>query len=80
MASDCLFCRIIQREIPAEIVAEDAHCLAFRDISPRAPTHVLVIPKVHVATLDSATDAEMLGRVLLMAADVARQEGIAASG
>ena len=80
MASDCLFCRIVGREIPAAIVAEDAHCLAFRDIAPRAPTHVLVIPKVHIDTLDVADDPEILGRVLLMAAEVARQEGIASAG
>ena len=80
MASDCLFCRIVQREIPATIVAEDAHCLAFRDLSPKAPTHVLVIPKLHVETLDAATDEDVLGRVLLMAAAVARLEGIALSG
>ena len=80
MASDCLFCRIVQREIPATIVAEDAYCLAFRDLSPKAPTHVLVIPKVHIETLDAATDGEALGRVLLMAAAVARLEGIAPSG
>jgi histidine triad (HIT) family protein len=80
MATDCLFCRIVQGEIPAAIVAEDVHCLAFRDIGPKAPTHVLVIPKVHVESLDDATDADMLGRILLMAAVVARQEGVATSG
>ncbi len=78
--SDCLFCRIINREIPATIVAENEHALAFRDIAPRAPTHVLVVPKVHVATMDEATDARALGEVLLLAAAVARQEGIAGSG
>lgn len=80
MPSDCLFCRIVAREIPATIVAEDEHCLAFRDIAPKAPTHVLVIPKDHVATLDVARDATMLGRVLLMAAEVARESGIAEEG
>lgn len=80
MASDCLFCRIIEREIPAAIIAEDAHSLAFRDIAPKAPTHVLVVPKVHIESLDTAADADVLGRILLMAADVARQEGIATAG
>lgn len=80
MANDCLFCRIVNREIPATLVAEDAHTLAFRDISPKAPTHVLVVPKVHVASLDDATDGEMLGRLLLMAKSVARQEGIVEGG
>ena len=80
MATDCLFCRIISREIPATIIAEDEHSLAFRDISPKAPTHVLVIPKTHVASLDQVTDPMVAGRLLLMAAKVARDEGIATSG
>jgi len=80
MVNDCLFCRIVRHEIPATIVAEDEHCLAFQDIAPKAPTHVLVVPKAHVATLDAAQDATMLGRVMLMAAEVARQAGIASEG
>lgn len=80
MANDCLFCRIVRREIPATIVAEDEHCLAFRDIAPKAPTHVLVVPKAHVATLDDAEDATLIGHVMLMAAEVARQAGIATEG
>ena len=80
MADDCLFCRIIRREIPATIVAETEDCLAFRDITPRAPVHVLVIPKAHVASLDAATDAAQVGRLTLLAAEIARAEGIAASG
>ena len=80
MSSDCLFCRIIRREIPATIVREDEHTLAFRDIDPRAPTHVLVIPKTHVASLNEATDAAMLGRLLLAAAEIAKSEGIETSG
>lgn len=80
MASECLFCRIVAREIPATVVAEDAHTLAFRDIGPQAPTHVLVIPKTHVASLDQVTDPELIGRLMLTAAEVARREGIAGSG
>jgi len=80
MSSDCLFCRIVRREIPASIVREDEHTLAFRDIDPRAPTHVLVIPKTHVASLNEATDAVTLGRLLLAAADIAKSEGIDTSG
>lgn len=80
MSSDCLFCRIIRREIPATIVREDANTLAFRDIDPKAPTHVLVIPKTHVASLNDATDAAMLGQLLLVARDIAAAEGIDASG
>lgn len=80
MASTCLFCRIVNKEIPAAIVAEDERCIAFRDINPQAPVHVLVIPRDHVDSLDTATDAEALGCVLLMAGKVARDEGIAAEG
>ena len=77
MNDSCLFCRIVRREIPATIVWEDEHSLAFRDIDPRAPTHVLVIPKLHVASLNEATDALPLGRLMLAAATVAAAEGIA---
>jgi histidine triad (HIT) family protein len=80
MADDCLFCRIVRKEIPAKLVAEDEHCVAFRDINPQAPVHVLVIPKEHVASLDQATDPVMLGRLSLMAAEIARKEGITAGG
>ncbi len=76
----CLFCKIIRREIPATLVAEDAHCLAFRDINPQAPTHVLVIPKEHVASLNQVTDPLLVGRVLLFARDVAAAEGVAEGG
>jgi histidine triad (HIT) family protein len=80
MADDCLFCRIVRKEIPAKLVAEDEHCIAFRDINPQAPLHVLVIPREHVPSLDEARDPELLGRLSLMAADIARREGVAASG
>jgi histidine triad (HIT) family protein len=80
MTDTCLFCRIIRKEIPATIVWEDAHALAFRDIDPKAPTHVLVVPKVHVASLNEATDAGMLGRLMLAAREIAAEEGIAESG
>ena len=80
MDDACLFCRIVRREIPAAIVAETEDCLAFRDITPQAPTHVLIIPKAHVASLDEATDAAQVGRLSLLAAEIARREGIAQSG
>jgi histidine triad (HIT) family protein len=76
----CLFCRIVRREIPASIMWEDEHALAFRDIDPKAPTHVLVIPKRHFASLNEATDAPMLGRLLLAAREIAEGEGLAESG
>lgn len=80
MAEQCLFCRILRKEIPATVVAETDDCLAFRDITPRAPVHVLVIPKTHVGSLNEASDAEQLGRLTLLAAEIARREGIAESG
>jgi histidine triad (HIT) family protein len=80
MSADCLFCRIIRKEIPATIVLENDDCVAFRDINPQAPTHVLVIPRTHVTSLDAASDGGLLGRVLLTAAEVARQESISESG
>ncbi len=80
VASDCLFCRIVRKEIPATIVAEDAHCVAFRDIAPKAPVHILVVPREHVASLDEATDGMMIGRMALFAAELARKEGIAKQG
>ncbi len=75
---DCLFCRILRGEIPAKKVYEDEHTFAFEDISPQAPTHVLVIPKKHVVGLKEGTaeDAELIGRCHLVAAEIARQRGI----
>ena len=80
MSDSCLFCRIVRGEIPAKLVAQDDHCVAFRDVNPQAPTHVLVIPRVHFASLDDVTEASVIGEVMLMAAEVARAEGIADSG
>ncbi len=78
--TSCLFCRIVDGEIPATIVAETAFAIAFRDIAPKAPVHVLVIPRRHIGSLSEATDAAELGELAMLAADVARQEGIAESG
>ena len=80
VADACLFCRIVRGEIPAKLVAENAHCVAFRDINPQAPTHVLIIPREHVASLNEAKDAAMIGELALMAAQIARSEGIADGG
>jgi histidine triad (HIT) family protein len=62
---DCLFCKIVAREIPAQLVLEDAHAIVIKDISPKAPTHVLVVPKKHIDRLSSTDDgdAELLGRL-----------------
>jgi histidine triad (HIT) family protein len=70
----CLFCRIVRKEIPAKLVFEDEHILAFHDVAPKAPTHVLVIPKTHVARLSQATgeQAALLGACLVAVAGIAR--------
>lgn len=80
MPDGCLFCKIVAREIPATIVSETDDALAFRDISPAAPVHVLVIPKAHHDSLAIADDEAMLGHLMSFAAKVAAQEGIAESG
>ncbi|MBX3434560.1 MAG: histidine triad nucleotide-binding protein [Pirellulales bacterium] len=77
-----IFQRIIDREIPARIVYEDDDCLAFHDVSPQAPVHVLIIPKRPIASLAAATDAdaELLGRLTLAIRDIARELGLAETG
>ena len=80
MSDSCLFCRIVRGEIPAAIVAESDHALAFRDINPQAPVHILVIPRQHVASQAEASDAVLLGEVALLAARVASAEGLDAAG
>ena len=83
MTGDTLFGKIIRREIPADIVYEDDDVLAFRDIAPQAPVHVLFIPKnVHIPTLDDLQpgDAELVGKLVLAAAQYARREGFAQDG
>ena len=80
MTTDCLFCRIVRHEIPARLVYESDECIAFRDIDPKAPVHVLVVPREHVASLNDTTDSALVGRLALVAAEIARQEGIAESG
>lgn len=79
-ADGCLFCRIANGEIPVELIAQNAHAVAFRDLHPQAPVHVLVIPRRHVASLAEATDAEEVGALGLLAAEIARTEGIAEGG
>jgi histidine triad (HIT) family protein len=82
MLEKTLFEKIRDREIPADIVHEDDHSLAFRDISPQAPVHILVVPKKVIPRIAAASgdDAEVLGKLLITAATVARQQGIAESG
>lgn len=79
---DCIFCKILKREIPSKIVYEDDQCLAFEDINPQAPIHILVIPKKHISTaLDiSEADRELLGHLVLVASRIAQEKNIAQSG
>lgn len=80
--SDCLFCRIIRKEIPASVVYEDEHVLVFNDVNPQAPLHALVIPKRHIPTLNdlSAEDVALVGEMIRRGAAVAREKGYADRG
>ncbi len=80
MTDPCMFCRIVSGEIPVQIVDQTAGAIAFPDISPQAPVHVLVIPKKHIDSLAAGIDEETLGHLLSFAAAVAMTEGIAESG
>ncbi|HEY6061907.1 MAG TPA: histidine triad nucleotide-binding protein [Gemmatimonadales bacterium] len=79
-AADCLFCKVARGEIPASVVKRAGRLLAFRDINPQAPTHLLVIPTEHVGSLDETGDGALLGELLLFARDVAREAGLAERG
>ena len=76
--SDCIFCCIVRYGIPAQIVQEDQHTVAFRDINPQAPTHILVIPRQHLESLDQCSQADpaILGHLLLMVQQIARDENL----
>ena len=76
--STCLFCKIANKEIPASFVYEDEEIFAINDIEPKAPTHILVIPKAHIASLDDATPAQLtlLGKIQLVAGKLAKENGL----
>ena len=78
MSDNCLFCKIIRGEIPADKLYEDEELLAFRDISPQAPVHFLVIPKKHISgpSKVDAVDEQLIGKIMRKGAEVAKQEGI----
>lgn len=80
MAEPCIFCRIARGEIPAQMVTNTVDFVAFRDLDPKAPVHILIIPKQHIVSLDKATDSALLGRMTALAAEIARSEGISESG
>lgn len=79
---DCLFCKIASGQIPANVVYRDDHLVAFEDISPKAPLHLLIIPQKHIATLNDIhdEDCELMGRLLLAASKLAKQYNIADAG
>ncbi len=79
---DCLFCKIVAGEIPADIIHETETTVAFRDINPQAPTHVLIIPRKHIATINDIDDEdrEIVGSLYTAARDIAAAEGIADEG
>lgn len=79
---NCLFCKIAAGEIPATILQEDTELMAFRDINPQAPTHLLIVPKRHIATINDTDteDEQLLGRMVLMAKKLAKIEGLSEEG
>ena len=81
-AKECLFCKIVTGDIPADVVYSDDDVLAFRDINPRAPIHVLVIPKEHLDSLASVADEhrDLMGHIMLVAREIAKDEGLGPSG
>jgi histidine triad (HIT) family protein len=78
----CIFCQIVDGKIPSDILYQDEEVLAFRDINPRAPVHLLIIPKKHIASLNQLTEREMLlmGRMVSVASKLAKSEGVSESG
>lgn len=80
--TDCIFCKIISGDIPGDILYQDDDVLAFGDLNPHAPTHFLVIPKKHIATINNlqVEDAELVGKLYLAAKKVAKEEGVDESG
>ena len=79
---DCLFCKIVRGDIPTDFIYEDEKLIAFRDINPQAPTHILIVPKEHIATLNDVEQnhGELLGAMQIAASQLAEKEGISDSG
>ena len=82
MAEECIFCRIVAGEVPSDIVYRDRDFLAFRDISPQAPIHLLVIPKTHITSSAELTEGQqgLVGRLIIIAKNLAGKEGVAERG
>ena len=79
---NCIFCKIVAREIPSDIVFEDDHLVAFNDVAPQAPVHILIIPKAHIESVDELDEShrDLVGRLALRAQALARERGIAEPG
>lgn len=79
---DCIFCKIVNKEIPADILHEDEEVVAFKDIEPKAPVHILVIPKKHISSINNLKeeDKELMGKLVLLARDIAKENGISETG
>ncbi len=79
---DCIFCKIVEGNIPASVVYKDDRCIAFNDIEPQAPTHILVIPREHIESLDTAGEDQkgLIGHLMLTAAKIARDKGFSDAG
>ena len=82
MTEECIFCRIVAGEVPSDVVYQDEDFLAFRDISPQASTHVIIIPKIHITSSAELTEGqqELAGRLIIIAKNMAEKEGIAKRG
>ena len=82
MAEGCIFCRIVAGELPADVIYQDEDFLAFRDVAPQAPVHVLIIPRTHITSVAELAEGqeELAGRLIIIANELARKEGIAGKG
>ena len=82
MSLDCLFCKIVNREIPSEFLYEDDACVVFKDINPAAPVHLLLVPKKHIRSINDLTaeDRDILSGLFMVAKDMAREQGVNESG
>ena len=78
--TDCLFCKMVSGVIKPDVVFEDVKVLAFRDLNPQAPVHILIIPKTHIATLNDLDDTQLAGHLLQTAVKIAQAEGLAETG
>ncbi len=80
--SDCLFCKIESGDIPSDTIFKNDNVIAFRDVAPQAPTHILIIPRKHISTTNDLTteDQALVGEIMIVAKDIAKQEGLSESG